>query len=133
MEGVSPSRRAWCVGKNKENCITYYLLIYIHSKWASFIAFYRVTIVQEHAFSWPTKTIIHFRRCGPTNVILSLSYLYFSHQSEKKIVGTCGGLTNHPYVGKSTRDTPLITRGNDEFSRHRSAGALATKQVNVFL
>ena len=80
--------------KNRENCITYYLLIYIHSKWASFVAFYRVAIVQEHAFSWPTKTIIHSGRCGPTDVILSSSYLYFSHQSEKKIVGTCGGLTN---------------------------------------
>ena len=54
------------------------------------------------------KTIIYFRRCRPTDVILSSSYLYFSHQSEKKIVGTCGGLTNHPYVGKSICDTPLV-------------------------
>ena len=35
IEGVLPSRRAWYVGKNRENSITYYLLIYIH--WASFI------------------------------------------------------------------------------------------------
>jgi hypothetical protein len=45
--------------------------------------------------------------CGPTNVMLSSSYLYFSHWSENKIVGTCRELTNHPHVRKSTRDTPL--------------------------
>ena len=68
MEGVSPFGRAWCVGKNRENCFTYYLLIYTHSKWASFVAFYQVAIVQEHVFSWLMKTIIHFGRCGPTDV-----------------------------------------------------------------
>jgi len=66
----------------------------------------------------------------PTNVILSLSYLYFSHQSEKKIVGTCGGLTNHPYVRKSTRDTPLDAAGTTGVGRRGTIGAILSPIVD---
>jgi len=48
---------------------------------------------------------------GPTWGQFHLSYLpligFFPHV-RKEISGHPGGLTNHPYVRKSTRDTPLL-------------------------
>ena len=64
---------------------------------------------------------------GPTWVILSRSYQYFSHRSEKKIVGIWGGLTNQPYIRKSTCDTPL------EGSRIELLGVLVFKIIKADL
>ena len=75
------------------------------AKWASFIVSQVVCIIHKCAFSWPTN-LINVQWANFSYLIMILSI--FSHGSEKKLVGVLRGLTNQPYVRRSTCDTPLI-------------------------
>jgi len=57
---------------------------------------------------WPTNMIIHFGTwwANICNLITILSI--FFPWVRKKLVGEWGRLPNHPYVRKSTHDTPLM-------------------------
>ena len=79
------------------------------AKWASFIVSQVVCIIHKCAFSWPTN-LINVQWANFSYFIMILSI--FSHGSEKNLVGFLRGLTNQPYVRKSTYDTPLGTAMN---------------------
>jgi len=78
------------------------------AKWASFIVSQVVWIIHKCASSWPTN-LINVQWANFSYLIMILSI--FSHGSEKKLVGVLRGLTNQPYVRKSTCDTPLAHLG----------------------
>jgi len=50
--------------------------------------------------------------------------IFFPHVG-KEISGHTGGLTNHPYVGKSTRDTPLAPSMNTSSATSTLAAAMS--------
>ena len=74
------------------------------ANWASFIVSQVVWIIHKCAYSWPTN-LINVQWANFSYLIMILSI--FLHGSEKNLVGVLRGLTNQPYVRKSTCDTPL--------------------------
>ena len=73
-------------------------------------------ITMFHCSLWPNfyyHSVMHMAgQLGVNFVYLIFPLSIFSHTSEKKLVAIPGGLTNHPYVRKSTRDTPLALSNN---------------------
>jgi len=67
-------------------------------------------VIHKCAFSWPTN-LINVQWANFSYFIMILSI--FSHGSEKKLVGVLRGLTNQPYVRRSTCDTPLLKITNN--------------------